>query len=89
MGTEREELLRVVRVQAATREVWESGELHLLGMMLRDRLGVLHIEPGPEVALALMATAMLLAERSPEWGGDFRDALGEVAQLGLELLGEG
>jgi len=29
---------------------------------------------------------MLLAEKAPEWGGDCRDALGEIAQLGLSLL---
>jgi hypothetical protein len=36
-----------------------------------------------------MAVAMLLAEKSPEFGGDCRDALGEIAQLGLSLLAEG
>ena len=37
-----------------------------------------------------MAAAQLLAERSPEWGGDARDTLSEVAVLGLRLLnGEG
>jgi hypothetical protein len=33
-----------------------------------------------------MALAMLLAEKAPEWGGDCRDTLNEIAQLGLSLL---
>jgi hypothetical protein len=33
-----------------------------------------------------MAVAMLVAEHTPEWGGDCRDALAEIAQLGLSLL---
>ena len=46
------------------------------------------IEPSPDLSVALMALAMLLAENAPEWGGDARDVLGEVAQLGLALLGD-
>jgi hypothetical protein len=29
---------------------------------------------------------MLLASTSEEWDGDYRDALGDVAALGLELF---
>ena len=47
------------------------------------------IEATPELAAGLMATAQLLAERSPEWGGDARDTLAEVAVLGLRLLDPG
>jgi hypothetical protein len=50
---------------------------------------VLGVEVTPDVSVALMAVAMLLAEHSPEFGGDARDALGEIAQLGLSLLVEG
>jgi hypothetical protein len=32
-----------------------------------------------------MAAAMLLASSSEEFGGDYRDALGDLAALGLEL----
>ena len=39
--------------------------------------------------MAFMAVAMLLAEHAPEWGGDCRDALAEIAQLGLSMLIEG
>ncbi len=35
-----------------------------------------------------MAVAYLLAERAPEWGGDQRGTLGDVAVLGLRLLGD-
>ena len=60
-----------------------------LGRMLRERLAVLGVEVTPDLSVTLMAVAMLLAEHSPEFGGDARDALGEIAQLGLNLLVEG
>lgn len=47
------------------------------------------MEVTPDVSVALMAVAMLLAEKAPEFGGDSRDALGEIAQLGLSLLADG
>ena len=50
---------------------------------------MLGVEPSPELSVALMALAMLLAERAPEWGGDCRDTLGEIAQVGLSMLVEG
>ncbi len=62
---------------------------YLLEVELRERLAVLGVNPSPDVSVAFMALAMLLAERAPEWGGDCRDALGEIAQLGLSLLGGG
>jgi hypothetical protein len=33
-----------------------------------------------------MAAAMLLTSTSEEWGGDYRDALADLAALGLELF---
>ena len=75
-----------IRAQARDLEAWQVAELHLLEGALRHRLAVLGVEATPDVAAALMATATLLAEHAPEWGGDVRCSLGEVAQLGLRLL---
>ena len=92
MPPERElrELAELIGRQAAGLDVWEDAELCVLEVCLRERLAVLGIEVTPELAAGLMAVAQLLAERSPEWGGDSRDTLAEVAVLGLRLLnGEG
>ena len=92
MAPERElrELAELIGRQAAELDVWEDAELCVLEVCLRERLALLGIEVTPELAAGLMATAQLLAERSPEWGGDARDTLSEVAVLGLRLLnGEG
>ena len=92
MAPERElrELAELIGRQAAGLDVWEDAELCVLEVCLRERLALLGIEVTPELAAGLMATAQLLAERSPEWGGDARDTLSEVAVLGLRLLnGEG
>ncbi len=84
------ELAELIGRQAAGLDVWEDAELCVLEVCLRERLALLGIEVTPELAAGLMATAQLLAERSPEWGGDARDTLAEVAVLGLRLLnGEG
>lgn len=61
----------------------------VLAEALRRRLDVLRIDVTPDLALAFMAAAMLLTEESPQWGGDYRDALGALAILGFDLLGEG
>ena len=84
-----DELTTVVRRQADTLEAWPEAELHLLGQALRERLAALGIRPTHDVAVALMATATLLGEHAPEWGGDVRCSLAEVAMLGLGLLEEG
>ncbi len=92
MAPERElrELAELIGRQAAGLDVWEDAELCVLEVCLRERLALLGIEVTPELAAGLMATAQLLAERAPEWGGDARDTLAEVAVLGLRLLnGEG
>lgn len=68
---------------------WESAELHVIEVLLRERLSALRIELTPEVGAVLMAVAHLLAERAPEWDGDARDTLCEIAVLGLRLLEDG
>lgn len=83
-----QELAALVSQQAAGLEAWESGELHLLELALRRRLEQLGVEPDAELGAALMTVAQLLAEREPEWGGDARSALCDVAVLGLRLLGD-
>ena len=86
---EREGLTTVVRTQAAEMAPWQDAELHLLHQALRERLDDLGVRCDADVALALMATATLLAPSTPEWGGDVRCTLGEIALLGLRLLDDG
>lgn len=88
MADERTNLTDLIRAQLAERDVWEVASTHILCVELRDRLRALGVEPSPDVSVALMAVAMLLAEKAPEWGGDCRDTLGEIAQLGLRLLAD-
>ena len=85
---DKELLATLVREQAQSAEAWQAAEAHLLSVALRDRLDALGVAVTPDVAVALMATATLLGNAVPEWGGDARCALGEVAQLGLRLLEE-
>jgi hypothetical protein len=80
------QLATVVRAHADEIEAWQGAELHLLEQALRERLELLGVELTPDVAVALMATATLLGEHAPEWGGDVRCSLGEIALLGLRLL---
>jgi hypothetical protein len=75
-----------LRRTLADRQAWEAAELHVLGCLLRERLELLGIPPGPDAGAVLMVVTQLLSERTPEWGGDARDVLGEVALLGLDLL---
>lgn len=89
VGENRDHLATLVRAQAADLEPWQAAELHLLEQAFRERLAALNVAVTPDVAVALMATATLLGTAVPEWGGDARCALGEVAQLGLRLLEEG
>lgn len=86
MADERDNLTELIRAQLAERDVWEVASTHILCVELQERLASLGVEVTPDVSVALMAVAMLLAERAPEWGGDCRDTLGEIAQLGLRLL---
>ena len=89
MGDERANLTELIRTQLAERDVCDVAGTYLLEVELRERLAALGVEVDADLSVALMAVAMLLAEKSPEWGGDCRDALGEIAQLGLSLLMEG
>ena len=82
----REALQLVVASAVQERECWERAEDHLRLDGLRSRLEALHIEVTPSVAVALMASAMFLAEAAEEFGGDARDVLGDLAALGLGLL---
>ncbi len=86
MADERANLTELIRAQLAERDIWEVASTHVLCVELRDRLAALGVEITPDLSVALMAVAMLLAEKAPEWGGDCRDTLGEIAQLGLRLL---
>lgn len=86
--TQRETLEATVRAQAADRLPWERAGHCMLEALLRERLALLGVDPCADLAAGLMAAAMLLAEISPEFGGDYRDALADVAQLGLALLPE-
>jgi hypothetical protein len=88
MGDARADLTELIRTQLAERDVCSVAGTYLLEVELRERLEVLGVEATPDVSVALMAVAMLLAEKAPEFGGDCRDALGEIAQLGLSLLME-
>lgn len=85
----REQLAALVRAQVADSTAWELAELHLLAEAFRQRLHDVAVTVTPDVAVALMATATLLGEHAPEWGGNVRCALAEVARLGLALLEEG
>ncbi|MPZ72748.1 MAG: hypothetical protein GEU74_05865 [Nitriliruptorales bacterium] len=85
---DKEQLATLVRAQACDMEAWQAAELHLLSQALRERLDALGVAVTPDVAVALMATATLLGDHAPEWGGDARCSLGELALLGLTLLDE-
>jgi hypothetical protein len=86
---ERERLATTVREQAAGQACWERAETVLRGEVLRRRLDHLGIDVDPDLAVALMATALVLAQGTDEWGGDYRDALADLAAVGLTLLDEG
>ena len=88
MGDARAALTDLIRQHLADRDVCDVAGTYLLEVELRERLALLGVEATPDVSVALMAVAMLLVEKSPEFGGDCRDALGEIAQLGLSLLME-
>ena len=89
MRDARVDLTDLIKSQLAERDVCSVAGTYLLEVELRERLELLGVSVTPDVSVALMAVAMLLAEKSPDFGGDCRDALGEIAQLGLSLLVEG
>jgi len=82
----RQQLATLIRTQTADHECWQRAETVLHAGSLRDRLGAIGVEVTPDVAAALMAAAVSLAQGSEEWGGDYRDALCDLAALGLELF---
>lgn len=86
MNDGREQLSTLVRAQAASIDAGQAAELHLLELAFRDRLSKLGVEVCPDIATTLMAIATLLGEHAPEWGGDVRSQLAEIALLGLQLL---
>jgi len=89
MSDERASLTDLIRRQLAERDICEIADTYLLEVELRARFEALGVDPSPDVSVALMAVAMLLAEKAPEWGGDCRDTLAEIAQVGLSLLLDG
>ena len=86
MGDARAQLTDLIRDQLANRDACDIAGTYLLEVELRERLALVGVRPTPDLSVALMALAMLLAEKTPEWGGNTRDALSEIAQLGLSLL---
>jgi hypothetical protein len=86
VGDARAQLTDLIRAQLLERDVCEVAGTYVLEVELRERLAVVGVEPSADLSVALMALAMLLAEKAPEWGGDCRDTLNEIAQLGLSLL---
>ena len=80
------ELIELVEAQMADAEPWQTAELHLLDNAFSDHLSRSGIQPSPEAAATLMAAAVFLSIHTPEWGGEARETLGELAGLGLRLL---
>ena len=76
MGDARAQFTDLIRSQLDERDVCDVVGTVLLEVELPERLAVLGVEPTPDLSVALMALAMLLAEKAPEWGGDARDTLG-------------
>ena len=81
-----DQLVGLIRLQADETECWQRAETVLRAGTLREELAALNIEMTPDIAASMMAVAMLLATGSEEWGGDYRDALADLAALGLELF---
>lgn len=88
MSTARQALVQAIRAQAAARPAWERAERCLLEVRLRQRLDEIGLAIDATAAAAMMAAAMVLAEEGPEWGGDYRDALSDLAEIALALTDE-
>jgi hypothetical protein len=84
----RDELLRAVEAHATERECWENAGTGIIELQVRARLEAMGIDVTADLALGLMAAAMVVAEHAPEFGGDARDVLGELCLVGLGLLGD-
>ena len=87
MADPRTSLVDAVQAHAAARECWEAAGTCIVESQVRSRLDALGIEVSEELALGLMAASMVLAEHTPEFGGDARDVLGELCLVALGLLG--
>jgi hypothetical protein len=81
-----EQLAMLFREQRADVPCWERAGTVVRASELQGRLGALGVTVTPEVAASLMAAALVLASGSDEWGGDYRDALADLAAVGLELF---
>ena len=88
MADERANLLRMVQAHADERECWENAGTGIIESQVRARLESMGIDVSADLALGLMAAAMVVAEHAPEFGGDARDVLGELCLIGLGLLGD-
>ncbi|MEY2398802.1 MAG: hypothetical protein QOJ00_1976 [Actinomycetota bacterium] len=82
----RDQLVTLVRRQTAETDCCQRAETVLRAEAMRARFATIGIAVTPEICTSLMAAAMLLASTSEEWGGDYRDALADLAALGLELF---
>lgn len=81
-----EKLVWALSTSAREADCAQQAEWHLLEMEFRARLDDAGIQAGPDAAATLMAAAVFLAQHVPEWGGDARDSLADLAHLGLRLL---
>lgn len=76
----------VAELQRGSSEIWQLAEWQCLSAGFTERLAHLGLESSPEAGAMLVAAAMYLAERTEEWGGDARDALGDLVQLGDSMI---
>ncbi|HET6793135.1 MAG TPA: hypothetical protein VFH45_01760 [Acidimicrobiales bacterium] len=82
----REVLVDCIRRAVADADPCDRAETYLLAEAVVSRLAEVGVRPDQDVAVAFMAAAMLLAEGSPEWGGNYRDALARLARIGFDLM---
>jgi hypothetical protein len=80
------DLVRAADAQADDAECWKRAEWHLLGKAFEEQLARLDLDATPSAGAMLIAAALFLCEHTEEWGGDARDVLGELAQLGRSLI---
>jgi hypothetical protein len=86
VGEDWRALAEVAESQRDAAEIWQVAEWQCLAAGFVDRLRALGVEVPPAAGATLIAAAMYLAERTEEWGGDARDALGDLVQLGYSLI---
>lgn len=76
----------VAALHRGSSEIWQVAEWQCLGAGFADRLAQLGLDGSPGAGATLIAAAMYLSERTEEWDGDARDALGDLVQLGDSLI---